>query len=210
MYLVSSGAGSLGIDLTGATRMIIFDVSWNPAQDNQSVFRIHRIGQKETTFIYRFVTAGTMEEKMYKRQILKESLSKRIVDNYAMDQLFEKHETIDLFKYVEPTRISPVALPKDDSLLSEIIEECPHLILHHFKHDLFTKNNGQNTSEAETHRPADIFPNEIESGMKPAGSKKRLQIESCNRFQITKSSDRILNVLKTNMVDILKPRPTRG
>ncbi|CAM9487212.1 unnamed protein product, partial [Laminaria digitata] len=77
--LVSTGAGGTGITLTGADRVIIFDPSWNPADDMQAVDRAYRIGQTRDVIVYRMIAAGTVEEKMYEKQVFKDGLRRTIM-----------------------------------------------------------------------------------------------------------------------------------
>ena len=65
--LLTTKVGGQGLNLTGADRAIIIDPDWNPANDNQAVDRVFRIGQKKDVIVYRFVTMGTIEEKIYRR-----------------------------------------------------------------------------------------------------------------------------------------------
>lgn len=60
--------------ITSANRVIILDPSWNPATDSQAVDRAYRIGQKSHVIVYRLITCATVEEKIYRRQIFKDSI----------------------------------------------------------------------------------------------------------------------------------------
>ena len=63
VMLLSTKAAGVGLTLTGANRAIIYDPSWNPAEDAQAVDRCYRIGQTRNVTVYRFIAAGTVEEK---------------------------------------------------------------------------------------------------------------------------------------------------
>ena len=63
IMLLSTKAAGIGLTLTGANRAIIYDPSWNPAEDSQAVDRCYRIGQRKNVTVYRFISAGTVEEK---------------------------------------------------------------------------------------------------------------------------------------------------
>lgn len=67
IFILSTRAGGLGINLHSANIVIIFDSDWNPQVDLQAIDRAHRIGQKKQVIVYRFVTEGTVEEKIVER-----------------------------------------------------------------------------------------------------------------------------------------------
>lgn len=64
MFLLTTRVGGLGVNLTGANRVVIYDPDWNPATDAQARERAWRIGQNKNVTIYRLITAGTIEEKV--------------------------------------------------------------------------------------------------------------------------------------------------
>ena len=76
VFLLSRKAGGVGLNLIGANRLVLFDCDWNPANDLQATARIHRDGQMKNTFIYRLLTAFTLEEKIFQRQCQKGALAR--------------------------------------------------------------------------------------------------------------------------------------
>eukprot|EP00775_Hariotina_reticulata_P012633 gene12633-12762_t len=74
VFLLSSKAGGCGLNLVGANRLILFDPDWNPAVDKQAAARVWRDGQKKRVYVYRLLSGGSIEEKVFQRQISKEGL----------------------------------------------------------------------------------------------------------------------------------------
>jgi DNA excision repair protein ERCC-6 len=97
VFLLTTKVGGLGINLTGADRVIIFDPDWNPSTDQQARERAWRLGQKREVEIYRLMTAGTIEEKIYHRQIFKQFLTNKILKDPKQRQTFHLSDLHDLF-----------------------------------------------------------------------------------------------------------------
>jgi len=79
-FLLSSKAGGCGLNLIGGSRLVMFDLDWNPATDKQAAARCWRDGQRYQCYTYRFVSSGTLEERMLQRQLSKEGLQNVIED----------------------------------------------------------------------------------------------------------------------------------
>lgn len=100
-FLLSAKSGGVGLNLIGASRLVLFDVDWNPATDLQAMARIHRDGQKRPCVIYRFVMAGGLDEKIWQRQTTKLGLASNIMDQKGGTSNFTKEELKDLFRLDE-------------------------------------------------------------------------------------------------------------
>ncbi|MCL7027656.1 hypothetical protein MKW94_024372 [Papaver nudicaule] len=97
IFLLTSQVGGLGLTLTKADRVIVVDPAWNPSTDNQSVDRAYRIGQKKDVIVYRLMTCGTIEEKIYKMQVFKGALMKSATEHKEQTRYFSRHDLQDLF-----------------------------------------------------------------------------------------------------------------
>lgn len=97
IFILTTKVGGLGTNLTGANRVIIFDPDWNPSTDMQARERAWRIGQKKDVIVYRLITRGTIEEKVYHRQIYKHFLTNKILQNPQQRRFFKSRDMKDLF-----------------------------------------------------------------------------------------------------------------
>uniref|UniRef100_A0A8C9RWZ5 Proliferation-associated SNF2-like protein n=1 Tax=Scleropages formosus TaxID=113540 RepID=A0A8C9RWZ5_SCLFO len=79
LFLLSTRAGGLGINLTAADTVIIFDSDWNPQADLQAQDRCHRIGQTKPVVVYRLITANTIDQKIFERATAKRTLEKMVI-----------------------------------------------------------------------------------------------------------------------------------
>ncbi|KAF4037462.1 Helicase conserved C-terminal domain [Phytophthora infestans] len=96
-FLLTTRAGGIGVNLVGADRVVVFDPDWNPSTDVQARERAWRIGQQKPVTVYRLVTAGTIEEKIYHRQIFKQYLTSKVLHDAKRKRCFNKHSLRDLF-----------------------------------------------------------------------------------------------------------------
>ncbi|KAK1367039.1 Chromatin remodeling 24 [Heracleum sosnowskyi] len=108
IFLLTSQVGGLGLTLTKADRVIVVDPAWNPSTDNQSVDRAYRIGQKKDVLVYRLMTCGTVEEKIYRKQVFKGGLFKSATEHKEQIRYFSQQDLRALFSI--PTQGFDVSL----------------------------------------------------------------------------------------------------
>ena len=83
VFLLSTRAGGLGINLTSADTVIFYDSDWNPTIDSQAMDRAHRLGQTRQVTVYRLITRGTIEERIRKRALQKEEVQRVVISGQA-------------------------------------------------------------------------------------------------------------------------------
>ncbi|KAF4386473.1 hypothetical protein G4B88_006729, partial [Cannabis sativa] len=103
VFLISTRAGGLGLNLVSANRVVIFDPNWNPAQDLQAQDRSFRFGQKRHVLVFRFLSASSLEELVYSRQVYKQQLANIAVSGKMEKRYFEgvvyAHRNEDIVNY---------------------------------------------------------------------------------------------------------------
>ncbi|KAJ3104577.1 poly(A)-specific ribonuclease [Phlyctochytrium planicorne] len=133
--LLSAKAGGEGITLIGASRLVLLDINWNPAVCKQAQARIWRDGQKKPVFIYRFLTQGTIEEKIFQRQLFKNNIGDDVFNESVEHEQFEFKELHDLFtfhvdgkpSFIEETTSNFDMLAEADA---KILDPSLHYALH--------------------------------------------------------------------------------
>ncbi|KAG8720404.1 helicase [Ceratobasidium sp. 394] len=170
LFLLSAKAGGVGLNLIGASRLVLIDSDWNPSHDLQSMARIHRDGQKRPVFIYRLITAGTIDEKIYQRQVTKLGLSNSLISEAAVTDKagsskssgadsFTKRDLQDIFN------VHPQTLCQTHELLQCQCSNADHMIT----------SSANSDDEEELVSAADLIKNTT----KPApGKKSAKRIES--------------------------------
>ncbi|KAI1285897.1 DNA excision repair protein ERCC-6-like [Halotydeus destructor] len=103
--LLTTQVGGVGLTLTAADRVVIYDPSWNPATDSQAVDRVYRIGQKKHVVVYRLITCGTVEEKIFRRQVFKRSIINQMVQSeHDPTRYFTNQDLRELFQFNDHTK----------------------------------------------------------------------------------------------------------
>ena len=90
VFLLSLRAGGLGLNLTAASYVILFDPWWNPAIEAQAIDRTHRLGQTRTVIAYRLLTEGTVEERIWELQQRKSALAKDLLGEESFARSLSK------------------------------------------------------------------------------------------------------------------------
>ncbi|MCT4414300.1 helicase [Lactococcus cremoris] len=91
-FLVSLKAGGVGLNLTSADVVILVDLWWNPAVEEQAIARAHRMGQKNTVEVIRLITQGTIEEKIMEIQERKKDLIANVLEGDTVDKVLSEAE----------------------------------------------------------------------------------------------------------------------
>ncbi|CAH0551007.1 unnamed protein product [Brassicogethes aeneus] len=161
LFLISTKAGGLGINLTAANRVIIFDVSWNPSHDIQSIYRVYRFGQTKPSYVYRFVAYGTMEMKIYERQVTKQAISKRVIDEQQIDRHYNQNDLQELYKCDLKPIERPTPLVPKDVLLGEMLHTyASHIYKYHEHQSLLENKEEEGLNEEERKAAWEEFENE--------------------------------------------------
>jgi len=106
---------------------------------------IIRFGQKKPCYVYRFLAAGTMEEKIYNRQVTKLSLSCRVVDEQQIERHYSNHNLNELYMFegYKDEEKPTLNLPKD-RLLAEIFLKFKDVVENYHEHDSLLENKVRN------------------------------------------------------------------
>jgi len=162
LLLMTTQVGGYGLTITSASRVIMVDPSWNPAEDQQAIDRVFRIGQENDVVIYRLLTCGTIEESIFRRQVFKSSMGQATlaagvgevdVERYfSADQIFENvkastknydsSETCDEIGKLVGTEVDEFAPETLDKHL-EVLTKHPLVYGYSFCERLFKKSQDE-------------------------------------------------------------------
>lgn len=124
VFLISTRAGGVGLNIQGANRVIIMDFGFNPAWEEQAIGRVYRLGQEKPVFVYRFLAGGTYETNMWNKQLFKTSLTQRVVDK-KNPRRNARRNTREFLHVPETVKQEDVArwIGKDPDVLDKILAQ---------------------------------------------------------------------------------------
>ncbi|KAJ2814882.1 hypothetical protein GGI24_006233, partial [Coemansia furcata] len=118
LFFISSDTGSIGVNLVAASRVIIFDVGWNPLYDEQAIAHAYRYGQHRRVYVYRLITVGTWEDNMFSNNMFKVSMTRRVVDRQSTGRRITRD---DMWRYFQHLLLNPPTISTDD--VAHLVQE---------------------------------------------------------------------------------------
>ncbi|KAL3488264.1 P-loop containing nucleoside triphosphate hydrolase protein [Aspergillus germanicus] len=179
VYLISTRAGGLGLNIPGANRVIIFDFSFSPYWEEQAVGRAYRLGQRKPVFVYRFLAGGTFEEIIHHKAIFKTQLSVRVVDKKNPVRVAQKKAGDYLFPVKPvPQQDTSEYLGKDPLVLDKILrrdtQRDERLIRSITLTQTFVKEGNEKLTEEEQKSVQEEFADENLKRTDPAAYHQRI------------------------------------
>lgn len=150
--LISTRAGGLGLNLYGASRVIILDFEYAPQWEQQAIGRAYRLGQKKHVFVYRLRVGGTFDDKVWNTAQFKTQLQKRVVDSRAPMRSSVKQWTEATAEPTEPPKTDLSEFQRIDPVLDQVIADSVKFdnYIRSIDHtDTFPPDNNDVLNEAE-------------------------------------------------------------
>ncbi|KAM0221754.1 hypothetical protein ACHAPA_001047 [Fusarium lateritium] len=197
VFLISTTAGGVGLNIQGANRVVIFDVRYNPAHELQAVGRAYRIGQQKPVFVYRFMVAGTFEDNLHNRQVFKMQLASRVVDKKnPISWSKRKGDVVAEIRYRPPIDLKPY-LGKDlilDKLIS--LKENGEAIRSIITTDTFEEEDlGATLTEEENKQVAEMIKlNYLRATNPEEYIKTRDKMELMEQARLYRDQEQLLRV----------------
>ena len=173
VIIVSTRAGGEGINLTGGSRVILFDSSFNPMWEQQAIARAFRLGQQKDVFVYSLIAAGTFEEAMYERTSFKTQLASRVIDRKVVARSASKAQEL-LF---EPRQTENKALGgyfgMDLKVLDRVLKRSGCPISDILRPDIFPAQEETTRVASEMQEIAEGFMDQLKLGPSAADEKEK-------------------------------------
>ncbi|KAH9430941.1 hypothetical protein MCOR02_008259 [Pyricularia oryzae] len=169
VYLISTNAGGVGLNIQGANRVVMMDFQWQPANEQQAIGRAYRIGQTKPVYVYWLIVGGTYEPKLHAAAIFKTQLASRVVDKKNPNPHAPKVKT-----WMQP----PEIVKREEATLVKVRGSDPEVL----DHILDSPTSGQICKIMI----GDIFEQEEpDHQLSPEELKEAVDLVKMNRLRIT-------------------------
>ncbi|RZC39792.1 transcriptional regulator ATRX -like, partial [Asbolus verrucosus] len=180
VFLISHGVGGLGLNLTAASRVILIASNHNPSHDTQSIYRAYRFGQTKKCYVYRLLSLvnisqksvfalnnegfqGSMEEKIYRRCVVKLAVAGTVVDKFHFDRHFKATDLQQMYEYdFESHKERPIPLVPNDKLLATLLQNNEDIFSYHEHRALLENRPEEELNDEEKKLAWDEFKKEEE------------------------------------------------
>lgn len=183
IMIISTRAGGVGLNITAASRVVIFDFDFSPQDEEQAIGRAYRFGQTKPVFVYRFKVGGTFEDVIHNRSLFKISLAARVVDHSHPVRLAKQGRAREYFNppgecekgdlvqfrqnYTDPMLLSLIEsglvqkIDLQDSYLDRTDQELTEQEQKRFQLDLEIYNNNYEDPELDGEEPESSDPERV-------------------------------------------------
>ncbi|XP_044264411.1 transcriptional regulator ATRX homolog isoform X1 [Tribolium madens] len=164
VFLLTHKVGGLGLNLTGANRVILIGSNHNPSHDSQSLYRVYRFGQEKKCYVYRLVSLGTMEEKIYHRCVLKLSLSGTVVDKLHFDRHYKANDLQEMYIHDFSKHCDrPIPAVPTDMLMAMLLKNSSDIYSYHLHNALLENRPEEELTDEDKKLAWDEFNNLAEA-----------------------------------------------
>ncbi|KAK9883972.1 hypothetical protein WA026_004908 [Henosepilachna vigintioctopunctata] len=206
VLLISFNVGGVGLSLTAANRVVILGSVFNPVHDTQSIYRCYRFGQTKTVYVYRLISMGTMEQKIYRRCVSKLALACRVVDKQQIGRHYDLSDIKKLYKNDVKLDIPKKLLCKpDDNLLATLISKFDFLHEYVDHQGLLENKPEDDLNDEEKERAWEEFRRECE---KLPSQQKLVESNSEEIVTSTVSTDITSSTISSHIKDLNPATPT--
>ncbi|KAL7007449.1 hypothetical protein EMMF5_002913 [Cystobasidiomycetes sp. EMM_F5] len=209
IFLISTFAGGVGLNLTAANRVVIFDPNWNPVADLQAMDRSYRWGQTRDVFVYRLIGAGSLEELIYTRQIYKQHQAEIAYNAAAPSRMFvgvqdDPNNHGELFGVKNIFRFNEASSRTKHSIEQAQISELSYALLNH----TITKS-GKGKKKAVDEEDEDaVLPVQTEDGLIDNQAVLDAMVSGVKGENQENDDDEIARILRSNGVTLVRHSTT--
>ncbi|KAI8830991.1 SNF2 family N-terminal domain-containing protein [Chytriomyces cf. hyalinus JEL632] len=163
VFVISTVAGGIGMNATSANRVILLDLGWNPSGEQQAIARSYRYGQTKNVFVYRLLTFGAFEEKIFINNVHKMKLATQVLDNKNIEKTTIKAEMKQYF--VDPPENPPSQLNSNavyiDDIMKDIATRYAHEIIKIESHEDYVREIEDELTDVQRDKARQALDQEV-------------------------------------------------